>query len=98
MIYMVCKSQTPSATTSAPTTNEESSVRDVNGKQMRRLRRWIREGRSLLFILPVEAGLPLPVLPQMLFPGGDDENFDKALRDLAIAIQPPLRRPGAQPR
>ena len=58
----------------------------------------IGQGYSLLFILPVEAGLPLPVLPQMLFPGGDDEDFDKALRDLAITIEPPLHGSSAQPR
>lgn len=56
---------------------------------MCRLRRWIREGRGLLFILLVGAGQSLPVLPQVFFPRGNHENFDKALRDLAPSRQSP---------
>src|SRR2546426_9071192 len=75
-----------------------SSVRDVSGKQMRRLWWRVGQGRGLLLMLPVEVGQPLMVLPQMLFPGGNDEEFYKAVRCLAITIEPPLRRSGPQPR
>jgi hypothetical protein len=75
-----------------------SSVRDVCGKQMRRMRWGIGQGVGLLFKLPIRAGQPLTVLSQMLFPGGDDEEFHKAMRCLAIAIEPPIHCPGPQPR
>lgn len=71
-----------------------SSVRDVSGKQMRRMRWRIGQDLGLLFILPVGAGQPLTVLPQMLFPGGDNEELHKAVCCLAIAIEPPLYCPG----
>ncbi len=60
---------------------------------MHRLRWRVGQGLSLLFMLPVEAGQPIIVLPQMLFPRGDDEAFHKAMRPLAITIESPLRRP-----
>src|SRR5215471_8838640 len=75
-----------------------SSVQDGSFEQMRCW--WWRVGQSigLLFILPLDAGQPLIVLPQMLFPRGDDEEFHKAVRCLTISMQSPLHRSGAQSR
>jgi hypothetical protein len=57
----------------------------------------VGQGIDLLFILPVDAGQPLIVLPQMLFPRGDDEEFHKVVHCLTIALKSPLHRSGPQP-
>ena len=46
-------------------------LRRLNGNQVLRLRRWLRQGIGLRFILPVGAGQPLPVLPQVLLLVGE---------------------------
>ena len=68
-----------------------------SGNEVRRLRRRLGQGIGLRFILPVGAGQPLAVLPQVLLPGGHDKDLHKTVGSLPVPEEPPLRGPGPQP-
>src|SRR5882757_6076680 len=70
---------------------------DVGGQIMVGL--WLRVGqcRGGVVVLQVGAGLPLPVLPQMLLPARDAEQFDEQSRVLAVLVEAPVGCAGPQP-
>src|SRR5882757_1543091 len=74
-----------------------SLVVDVCGQEVAGL--WPRVGqcRSVVVVLQVGAGLPLPVLPEVLFPAGHAEQLDEHARILAVPVQGPVRCPGPEP-
>jgi hypothetical protein len=59
---------------------------------------WLRVGQcgGVVVVLLVGAGLPLPVLPEVLFPARDAELLDEQARVLAVLVQGPAGGPGAQ--
>src|SRR5215211_7202920 len=60
--------------------------------------RRIREGQRRLLDLSVDRGQPAGVLTEMLLPGRDAEQLQKAVRSVAVSIQLPARRPGSASR
>ena len=60
----------------------------VSGHAVRGLWRRLRQGIGLRFVLPVGAGQPLVVLPQVLFPGGDDKDLHKTQAGDATPLLP----------
>src|ERR1035441_6440166 len=71
---------------------------DVDGQVVVGLRRRVRECHGVVVVLEVGAGLPLPVLPEVLFPARDAEQLDEQSRILAVLVKAPAGGPGPPPR
>src|ERR1039457_3871064 len=71
---------------------------DVDGQVVVGLRRRVRECHGVVVVLKVGAGLPLPVLPEVLFPARDAEQLDEQSRILAVLVKAPAGGPGPPPR
>src|SRR5690349_2518261 len=75
-----------------------ASPRNADANQVIGCRRRFRERVHLRFILAIDAGQSVSVLPQVLLPGWHHEELDKSVRRLPIAEEAPLGCPGSQPR
>src|ERR1700745_4289600 len=73
-------------------------LRDGGGQVVLGLRRRVRQGRGVVVVFEVGAGLTLPVLPEVFLPARDGEQLDEQARVLAVSVQGPVGGPGPEPR